>query len=102
MVLAAFACRQPAQFSIDIAGTIEHMNDSFRGIVGFGLNAGSEEPPTGHTKLCWAGAVGLARRGRGWEDFAVSHERARELLATDPSACGCTAQNKGTRGRRQR
>lgn len=59
------------------------------------------EPPAGHSRRCWAGAVGLARRGLPPEDFAVSAERAVVLLDTDPSVCTCTPANRGGRGKRR-
>lgn len=57
--------------------------------------------PAGHTAVCWAGAIGQARRGLPPEDFQVSAERALRMLTDDPATCSCVPQNKGTRGRRR-
>lgn len=72
------------------------------GIHSFSLSGKPDNTPPGHTKVCWAGALGRASRGRPPEDLEVREARAREMLATDPEVCGCVSPNKGTRGRRQR
>jgi hypothetical protein len=76
------------------------MNDRADGISspqgGSGIAA-----PADHTKTCWAGALGQARRGRPPEDFEVSAVRALEMLAGDPQVCACRAQVK-TRSSRRR
>ena len=50
-----------------------------------------------HTRVCFAGALGEARRGRPPEDWAVSEDRAVQLLADDPTQCTCP--RRGRQGR---
>ena len=58
------------------------------------------EQPTGHTRICWAAALGDARRGRPPEDWDISDGRARQLIAD--GFCMCTQKNKGGQSRASR
>lgn len=79
------------------------MDDDHRGgISGIQGNGQVAQPPPGHSKSCWAAALGQARRGRPPEDFMVSAERAVDMLETDREVCSCAPINRGVRGRRQR
>jgi hypothetical protein len=66
------------------------VDDGLRNIQGDG---GSPGPPSGHTRICWASALGEARRGRPPEDWDISDERAKRLIAD--GCCCCTPLNKG-------
>lgn len=81
---------------------VEHMNESRDGISSPQQRKTRIVPAAGHTPVCWASAIGLARKGRPPEDFEISADRAHLLLRDDPTACRCVPQNKGVRGRRQR
>ncbi len=78
------------------------MNESRDGISSPQQRTARILPAAGHTPVCWASAIGLARKGLPPEDFEISADRARRLLLDDPAACGCVPPNKGGRGRRQR
>jgi hypothetical protein len=52
-----------------------------------------------HTRVCFAGAIGEARRGRPPEEPAVSIARAVQLLADDPAQCTCPRSRRGSRAR---
>jgi hypothetical protein len=54
-----------------------------------------------HSRVCWAAALGSARRGRPPEDWAASEERAAQLLAEHPEECICPQRGRrnGTRAR---
>ena len=61
------------------------------------------EPPEGHTRMCWQGALSrISGRpeiaGRPWPEQL---DAARALYAGE-GYCTCKPQNKGRRGRRQR
>lgn len=58
------------------------------------------ERPTDHTRVCWAAALGQARRGRPPEDWDISDERARQIIAD--GFCLCTQVNKGGQSRASR
>ena len=61
------------------------------GITSPGRLAGGTPPP-GHSKLCFARGQGVCRRGRGWEDFADTQQRAREGLAGGTVECTCRSR----------
>ena len=60
---------------------------------------GYEELRGEHTRVCFAGAIGEARRGRPPEEPAVSMVRAVQLLADDPEQCTCPHGGRGGRTR---
>lgn len=68
---------------------------------GLSLPQGTDrERPSGHTRVCWAAALGEARRGRPPEDWDISDARATQLIAD--GFCACTPLNKGGSSRATR
>ena len=52
-----------------------------------------------HVRVCFAGAVGEARRGRSQDEWADSMARAAQLLAADPTQCTCPRNDRRGRTR---
>ncbi|WP_188944546.1 hypothetical protein [Nakamurella endophytica] len=62
----------------------------------------SRERPPGHSRICWAAALGRARHAAPLAPEAAVPAEAGRILAADPAACLCGRQAGHTRGRRQR
>lgn len=61
----------------------------------------SRSRPPQHTRVCWAAALGYARRGQGQYESLESHiATALAFLAEHPEACICP--RRSTRNSRPR
>jgi hypothetical protein len=56
----------------------------------------------GHTKVCWAGAFGTARRVLPYGTFEQACALAAQHLADGTAACTCAVKRSGRGGPRKR
>ena len=61
----------------------------------------ADAQPADHTRVCWSGALGYARRGMGQYNGADKNiADALQFLAEQPAACICPKRKGARRGRR--